>query len=527
MTDNILYPRIPSPGPSRFVTDVSLRAWTRRPLVATTSQNEIVPDSEEERYVESLLDPVPSAKGKNAGVTWTKKMEVIEISSDEEEETPHPTSVAPAPVVPRPRISPTTDVVSPSSRSSRTHPITSTPRSRRIVYSSSSDASDKELHTLAPPRLAEIDVIEISDSSSSEPNQPNVKGKQKSTDTKSPSPVPAKSGRTGEQQWAADDGSILTLNEPPSARKPIRKKQAVTTGSSNGSLVSTPSGLRIDTSVTFDRALLETPTRQRSLLEQGTTNSQTPSSAKTPRNGKKAREAAEQNRREVYAKDLFEELNASVFKNGLPQDTKLTWSKRLLTTAGRARWHRSREGTQTSEIELATKILDCDERIRNTLSHEMCHLACWVINQDPKEGHGKAWKAWASKVMRKHPEIEISTKHNYEIKYPFEWECEECLKVYGRFSKSIRPDECVCGVCEVGKLVPLFVTRATGPPRTKAGSRMAAGTCRDSPRSISRKPTSPLEADISSDSDSDVAILTTALGGVRISAVPDVLDLTI
>jgi hypothetical protein len=24
----------------------------------------------------------------------------------------------------------------------------------------------------------------------------------------------------------------------------------------------------------------------------------------------------------------------------------------------------------------------------------MCHLACWIINQDPKEGHGKAWKSW-------------------------------------------------------------------------------------------------------------------------------------
>jgi hypothetical protein len=24
----------------------------------------------------------------------------------------------------------------------------------------------------------------------------------------------------------------------------------------------------------------------------------------------------------------------------------------------------------------------------------MCHLACWIINQDPKEGHGKIWKSW-------------------------------------------------------------------------------------------------------------------------------------
>jgi hypothetical protein len=23
-----------------------------------------------------------------------------------------------------------------------------------------------------------------------------------------------------------------------------------------------------------------------------------------------------------------------------------------------------------------------------------CRLACWIINQDPKEGHGKVWKSW-------------------------------------------------------------------------------------------------------------------------------------
>lgn len=34
------------------------------------------------------------------------------------------------------------------------------------------------------------------------------------------------------------------------------------------------------------------------------------------------------------------------------------------------------------------------ERIRNTLSHEMCHLACWVIDNHPLEGHGQLFKSW-------------------------------------------------------------------------------------------------------------------------------------
>lgn len=59
-----------------------------------------------------------------------------------------------------------------------------------------------------------------------------------------------------------------------------------------------------------------------------------------PRTGKKAQAAAEQAKREVYAQQLFTELNRIVFKDGLPKETKLNWNKRLLTTAGRAKWHR-------------------------------------------------------------------------------------------------------------------------------------------------------------------------------------------
>ena len=62
------------------------------------------------------------------------------------------------------------------------------------------------------------------------------------------------------------------------------------------------------------------------------------------------------------------------------------------------------------------KILDCDgepmcsrarnsllspfsERIRNTLSHEMCHLACWIINEAPNENHGSLFKRWCRPVF--------------------------------------------------------------------------------------------------------------------------------
>jgi hypothetical protein len=86
--------------------------------------------------------------------------------------------------------------------------------------------------------------------------------------------------------------------------------------------------------------------------------STTPKTSRVPK-GKKAEAEAQQSRREVYAQALFDELNAFVFGGELPA-VKLIWSKRLLTTAGRAKWHRSKAGVDTTEIELATKILDCD-----------------------------------------------------------------------------------------------------------------------------------------------------------------------
>jgi hypothetical protein len=66
----------------------------------------------------------------------------------------------------------------------------------------------------------------------------------------------------------------------------------------------------------------------------------TSSPQKALRNTKKAQAVAEQARREQYAAELFEELNRMVFNDGLPKGTKMNWNKRLLTTAGRAKWHR-------------------------------------------------------------------------------------------------------------------------------------------------------------------------------------------
>lgn len=47
-----------------------------------------------------------------------------------------------------------------------------------------------------------------------------------------------------------------------------------------------------------------------------------------------------------------------------------------------------------AQIELATKVVDTIEKLRNTLVHEMIHAAVWILDHDNKNPHGKLFKAW-------------------------------------------------------------------------------------------------------------------------------------
>ncbi|KAF9787011.1 SprT-like family-domain-containing protein [Thelephora terrestris] len=265
---------------------------------------------------------------------------------------------------------------------------------------------------------------------------------------------------------AALDDSIITYDPPKSAKKPIRIGPP---------LVKIPSR--------------ETVSQKRTAApKQPTTSDTWPAAPSTPSTShgsgrilKGAQAAAERKNLEEYTQQFFDSLNNTVFGNGLPPDTQLVWNSRLLTTAGRARWHRNRSGEESTQIELATKILTCKERIRNTLSHEMCHLASWVIDKQVKEAHGQIFKKWGSRVMKAYPDVEVSTRHTYEISYKYEWKCVDCSKIYGRHSKSINPDECLCGSCKTGRLVPLFATRTPKKSKDSTSQKMATTQRRDSP----------------------------------------------
>ncbi|KAJ7922966.1 SprT-like family-domain-containing protein [Mycena leptocephala] len=188
-----------------------------------------------------------------------------------------------------------------------------------------------------------------------------------------------------------------------------------------------------------------------------------------------------------YAEQVYSYLNHVVFKNQLPSlaNIDIKWNSRLLTTAGRAHFHRDRNGKEFVEIHLATKVVDTDERIRNTLSHEMCHLACWIIDKEIKEAHGKIFNKWSKRVERKDSNITISIQHTYEISYNYEWECGNCDQTIGRYTNSIDTTRTKCPRCKTGTLTPLFDPKDAVSKISRQAAAKPQSSPRPGPRSAS------------------------------------------
>ena len=126
--------------------------------------------------------------------------------------------------------------------------------------------------------------------------------------------------------------------------------------------------------------------------------------------------------RDELALNLVRDIDENVMAGKLSGATattggvKLEWSTRLRTAAGRAHWSlaKLRPSGQTVDqhnlkIELSTKIITSEgpfvhrkqlktEKLRDTLAHELCHCAIWVIDHDPHSHHGKTFKQWSSSL---------------------------------------------------------------------------------------------------------------------------------
>ncbi|XP_043668748.1 putative uncharacterized protein DDB_G0282133 [Vespula pensylvanica] len=179
-------------------------------------------------------------------------------------------------------------------------------------------------------------------------------------------------------------------------------------------------------------------------------------------NAKKYRLSYKNNKEEL-CKYLYKLYNENIFDKKLPEDMSIEWNIRMRGTAGYCYNKKSVKPlggiVRSSRIVLSTKVLDTPDRLRDTLIHEMCHAAAWLIN-DVSDGHGPFWTAWANKALRAFPELPpIRRCHDYKIKTKFTYRCIECGYSIGRHSKSLDIEKKRCGHC-YGKF-ELLINRTT------------------------------------------------------------------
>lgn len=160
---------------------------------------------------------------------------------------------------------------------------------------------------------------------------------------------------------------------------------------------------------------------------------------------------------------LYQLYNTSVFDSKLPVNMSVTWNKKMRKTAGYCITGQERGGgNRYARIELSEKVCDSADRLRDTLIHEMCHAATWLIN-GVRDGHGNFWKLYARKATLAHPELPMVTRcHSYDIKYKFQYQCTRCKNTIGRHSKSLDTQRFACAHC-MGQLVLLTPSKPRAP----------------------------------------------------------------
>ncbi|KAJ8793394.1 hypothetical protein J1605_003673 [Eschrichtius robustus] len=149
----------------------------------------------------------------------------------------------------------------------------------------------------------------------------------------------------------------------------------------------------------------------------------------------------------------------------LPEKIDIGWSKKMLRTAGLCTTGETRHPKREryAKIQISQKVCDSADRLRDTLIHEICHAASWLLD-GIRDSHGVGWKYYAQKSNMVHPELPKVTRcHNYKINYRIHYECTKCKFRVGRYTRSLDTDRFICAKCK-GPLVILPLTRKDGTP---------------------------------------------------------------
>ncbi len=159
--------------------------------------------------------------------------------------------------------------------------------------------------------------------------------------------------------------------------------------------------------------------------------------------------------REERTKATFDEFNRKAFRGELGK-VDVQWSRKLNTTAGLTRLQKISTNMtpgmpleRRATIELSTKVVDDEEKLRTTLLHELVHAAVWIFDGVSKPPHGADFKRWAKMAMCKVPDVVVTTTHNYQIAFKFNWACTnpKCSFTVGRHSRSVDLNRHRCGKC--------------------------------------------------------------------------------
>ena len=180
-----------------------------------------------------------------------------------------------------------------------------------------------------------------------------------------------------------------------------------------------------------------------------------------------------QNNRESMTQSAFREFNKEVF-GGKLSSVEVVWSKKLNTTAGQTRLLKASSSefldvppARLAKVELSTKVIDDQTKLRTTLLHELIHAAVWILEGVSRPPHGKEFKRWAKLAMRKIKDVEVTTTHSYEINYRYAWACTKssCAFIVKRHSKSVDTKKHLCGRCK-SRLIEVDPNSSTGTSAT-------------------------------------------------------------
>lgn len=163
--------------------------------------------------------------------------------------------------------------------------------------------------------------------------------------------------------------------------------------------------------------------------------------------------------RESLLTRLQDILVRRIFSTIPSEKLVVTWNPRLRKSAGQCRNHSNGNST----VEMSPVVCTTAERVRDTLIHEMCHAAVWVVDRLHKEGHGPGWKRWGARCSSAFKSLPfIERCHSYEIEAKFFYVCENdgCDVEIKRQSKSLDTSRKACGRC-LGRFILYRYCRRT------------------------------------------------------------------